>query len=105
MNVDEETFLTAFLDGTLDPELQHRVASARASDPALAEHVRGLTAVHDLVAGLSRPALAADVSAAVLARIAGRRALVHRLARPMGWAAAAAVVAAVSIALAFPNGF
>jgi hypothetical protein len=105
MNLDEETFLTAFLDGTLDPDLQHRVESALASDLALAEHFRALTAVHDLVGGLSRPSPTADVSAAVMARIAGRRALVARLARPLGWAAAAAVVAAVSIALAFPNGF
>ena len=72
MNFDEETFLSAYLDGALDIEQRRRVESSLVSDPRLADHLRSLTAVRDLVAGLSRPGPAADVSALILNRIQER---------------------------------
>jgi hypothetical protein len=75
MNLDEETFLTAYLDGLLDPEQRLRVESALLSDPRLGEDLRALTAVRDLVSGLSRPSASHDVSASVVAAIDRRRGL------------------------------
>ena len=72
MNLDEETFLTAYLDDELDPELRLGVDSALLSSPALVEDLRDLTAVRDLVAGLGRPAPAVDISVAVLSMIRRR---------------------------------
>jgi hypothetical protein len=72
MNRDEETFLSAYLDGELPPEQRDRVDSALVSDSALAEHLRELTVVRDLVAGLARPALQVDVASSVLARLENR---------------------------------
>jgi hypothetical protein len=109
MNLDEETFLTAYVDGALTPEQRLRVEAALESDPGLADHLRGLTAVRDLVAGLSRPGPSPDVSEAVLAQIARRPAwlplsfplpLPVPTARAWRWAAAAAAVAVVSASLA-----
>ncbi len=69
MNADNDTFLTALLDGELDAEQQSRVESAVAADARLSEHLRDLTAVRDLVAGLSRPPAPFDASMAILERI------------------------------------
>jgi hypothetical protein len=117
MNLDVETFLTAHLDGEVDPEQRLGVESALVSDPRLAEDLRTLTAVRDLVAGLSRQAHGPDVSAAVVARIERRR-----VSRPFGlglvltpapasWAAravalvsaAAALIAAATVGLPRAN--
>lgn len=78
MNLDEETFLTAFLDGELDPK-QHRRAKSALSDPKLAEHLRALASVRDMVSGLPRPPSPVDVSTMVVARIEAKRA-----SRPFG---------------------
>ncbi|MFO0910598.1 MAG: zf-HC2 domain-containing protein [Isosphaeraceae bacterium] len=70
MNLDEVTYLTAYLDGALDPEQRSRVEAALMSDTRLADQLRELTAVRNVVAGLSRPQLRLDLSSAVLARLA-----------------------------------
>src|SRR4051812_37648959 len=66
---DSESLLTAYLDGELDPARRSSIATALSSDPDLAEQLRRLSSVRGLVAGLSRPALPADLSAAIAGRM------------------------------------
>src|SRR5438270_391802 len=68
MTLDDDSLLSAYLDGQLSPDQQQLVESASVSDPHVAETLRNLTLVRDLLAGLSREA-AVDVTAPVLARI------------------------------------
>jgi len=70
---NEDTFLTAYLDGELDAGQRLRVDSALLADTRLCDDLRGLTAVRDQVAGLARPASPVDVSASVVATIRRRR--------------------------------
>jgi hypothetical protein len=65
MNLEDETLLSAYLDGELDEEQRLRVELALRSSPRLAEQTHELAAVRDLVSGLPRPALPFDLSAAV----------------------------------------
>lgn len=74
MNPDDQTFLTAYLDGALNPEQRLQVESSLSTDPGLADELRDLAAVRDLVAALPRPPAGVDLSASVLASIARRRA-------------------------------
>ena len=102
MNLEEETFLTAYLDGELPPGPREGVESTLASDPRLAEDLRRLTAVRDLVAGLPRPAAPVDVSAAVVARLGRRPAKVWAVRVAALFASAAALVGAVTVGLLQP---
>jgi hypothetical protein len=70
MSSGDDTFLSAYLDGQLDSNQQQLVESAMVASPALAENLRGLAVVRELVAGLHRDA-GADVSPAVMRRIRG----------------------------------
>ena len=72
MNVEDEEILSAYLDGELEPDERQRIDERLLSDPALAERVRQLSAVRELVASLSRPALGTDLSPALLARISAQ---------------------------------
>lgn len=105
MNPEDETFLSAFLDGELSPDQRASVESALVSNPVLAEHLRELTAVRDLVANLPRPVPGVDLAASVVDQIRqgpqrAARARRRVLARGMaGLAAAASIVLAVSLAL------
>src|SRR4051812_35968358 len=74
MNPEDDPFLSAYLDGELDPAQRAEVESALLSNPALAERLRQLAAVRDLVANLPRPSPREDLSGAVLARIRRRTA-------------------------------
>ncbi len=56
MTLDDESILSAYLDGQLGPEEQQAVESAVCADPRLAEELRSLAALRDLVAGLPREA-------------------------------------------------
>jgi hypothetical protein len=116
MNLDEDTFLSAYLDGVLDPEQRQRVESSLVSDPRLADHLRGLTAVRDLIAALPRPSPVMDVSALVLTRIQERPVLgpirlfpgtAGRSPRVLlaALSTAALVLAAVSLALIAAQAF
>ena len=78
MYTDQDSLLSAYLDGQVDPDQRRRAEAAVASDPAAAEALRSLSGVRDLVAGLSRPR-ARDVSVDVLNRIA------VDAARPRRW--------------------
>jgi hypothetical protein len=68
MSLDDDSLLSAYMDGRLGPDQQQWVESALVSDPQAAEALRHLTILRDLVAGLSREA-PVDVSPAVMARI------------------------------------
>lgn len=68
----DDSFLSAFLDGQLDPEENRRAETAVASDPAAAEALHSLAAVSNLVAGLARPR-GPDVAPLVLRRLAAAR--------------------------------
>jgi len=72
MTNDDESFLSAYMDGQLDPEQQHRVESALAASPQLAERMRGLILVRDMVASLPRDG-SVDVSARVMQQIRARQ--------------------------------
>lgn len=74
MTLDDESVLSAYLDEALTPEQRLRVEAAVRSSPALADCLRELATVRDLVAGLSRPSPGIDVSATVLTSIGRRRA-------------------------------
>jgi hypothetical protein len=103
MNLDEETFLSAFLDGELDAEQRLHVESALVADPRLSEHLRALTTVRHLVGGLPRLSLPRDVSAAVVAQLdrrgeMGRLRLVLDTATTF-WSSRAAAIFSVAAAL------
>lgn len=97
MMIDDESLLSAYLDGELDPAGRLDVVSASLTDPRLAEELHELSGVRDLLAGLSRPGTPRDLALAVCARIDGRRApWTSRRAFAPAVAAAAAVLIAVS---------
>jgi hypothetical protein len=54
MNRDDDSFLSAYLDGELDPDERPLVESALVSDPELAEKLRGLGSLRDLLSSLNR---------------------------------------------------
>ena len=108
MNLEEETYLSAYLDGELTPEQRERVDAALLSDPALGEGLGALATVRDLVVNLSRPAVPFDASARIVAELRARRLTESRrlaLAGRLGAlaAAAAAVVAAATLSFRDPT--
>ena len=68
MSSDDDTILSAYMDGQLDSDQQQQVESALVASPRLAENLRALTAVRDLVAGLPRDT-GVDVAPEVMRRI------------------------------------
>lgn len=72
MNNDDESFLSAYMDGQLGPDQQQRMESVLVANPQLAERLRGLTRLRDLVATLPRDG-SIDVTAFVMQRIQDRR--------------------------------
>jgi len=105
MKTEDEIFLSAYLDGELDPEQRAGVELALLSNPALAERLRQLTLVRDLVANLPRLTLHEDLSSAILARTRSRvpGSLASRLRRSplarIGLAAAALAILSVGLGL------
>jgi hypothetical protein len=85
MTLRDESLLTAYLDGELGPEDRSLVESAVMSDPELAEQLRQLAAVHELVAALPRPVFPADLAGTLCAaldrraQVRGRRTVAVRL--------------------------
>ncbi len=71
MNQDDESFLSAYIDGELAPDQQRRVESVLDANAVLAERMRALTQVRDLVAALPHDR-SIDVTARVMQRIAAR---------------------------------
>jgi len=113
MNCDDDTFLSAYLDGQLDSEERHLVESALVSKPELAEKLRTLASLRDLVASLNRD-FSIDVTARVMGRVRMNRGARSRLLLRPVWlrmvyssprAALAAGIAAgllVTVTLAVP---
>src|SRR5262245_32276816 len=105
MKPEDEPFLSAFLDGELDPDQRAAVESALISSPILAEHLRRLASVRELVANLPRHPARRDLSKAVLERIRQRseRSVLRRRRAVVGTrrvlAAAASIVLAVVLGL------
>src|SRR5947209_14843149 len=105
MTLDDESILSAYLDGELGPEQQQAVESAAIADPRLAEELRGLAALRDLVAGLPRRA-PADMTARVMRRVR-HRARLATASRGLSWGPVhavglAAIAAGVLMMLAIP---
>lgn len=73
MNLDDETYLSAYLDGELDPATRLRIEAALEASPRLSERLGELAAVRTLLGSLPRPTAGADLAPAVLARVAGLR--------------------------------
>jgi hypothetical protein len=95
MSSGDDTFLSAYMDGQLDSDQQQLVESALVASPALAENLRGLAAVRELVAGLHRDACA-DVSPAVMRRIRGLNRSRSLFSPSRAWYAPTRRVAAVA---------
>jgi hypothetical protein len=72
MTNDDESFLSAYMDGQLDPEQQQRVEAAVGASPHVAEKLRNLSLVRDMVAGLPHDGWI-DVSSRVVQEIEARR--------------------------------
>src|SRR4051812_32724724 len=72
--IDDESLLSAYLDGELDPAPRFEVETASLTAPRLAEELHELAGVRDVLAGLSRPGTPRDLAVAVCERIDGRRA-------------------------------
>lgn len=96
MKLNEETFLSAYLDGDLDAGQRRRVESTLLSDARLSDDLRDLTAVRDLIAGLGRPSPPVDVSDPVMATIRRRRDAALWSARVVALVSAAAALVAVA---------
>ena len=105
MTLDDESILSAYLDGQLGPEDQQAVEAALLEDPRLADELRGLSVLRDLLAGLPRES-PVDLTSRVMRRV--RRRAAFRTARgivawgPARAAAIAAIAAAVLMMLAVP---
>ena len=105
MTLDDESILSAYLDGQLGPEDQQAVEAALLEDPRLADELRGLAVLRDLLAGGPRET-PVDLTSRVMRRV--RRRALFRTARgivawgPARAAAIAAVAAGVLMMLAAP---
>ena len=109
---DDDSILSAYLDGQLDADEQRRVELDLVAHPRLAEELRSLTVLRDLVAGLAHDATV-NVAPEVMKGIRCGSARPRRIAvfhwwpadawRPItaigGLAAAAALILAVSLAI------
>jgi len=84
MKFDDESLLSAYMDGQLDPDQHQAVESALLSNPQLSEQLRTLTLLRDLIGGLSRD-VSVDVSFAVLERIRPGRRWRVRLPATIPW--------------------
>src|SRR4051812_1388747 len=69
MKLDDESLLTAYLDGELAPDQRSSIESALLADPELADALRRLAEVRELLAGMPRPTMPVDLAGAVVGRI------------------------------------
>lgn len=73
MNRRDDSWLSAYLDGELDDEQRAAIEARLACDPRLTREVSELARTRDLIAGLTRPRLAADFAQAIVARLDSRK--------------------------------
>ena len=105
MTLDDESILSAYLDGQLGPEEQQVVEAAVLDDPRLAEDLRSLAAApRPGRCQRACPEVPADVTARVMRRVR-RRALLGPAAGIIAWApfraaGLAAIAASVLLAVA-----
>jgi anti-sigma factor RsiW len=108
MNSEDDSLLSAYLDGELSLADRLEFESALMADSGLARRARDLGSVRDLVAGLERPVIGRDMGAEITERIGGlkpssfawvggRRLPKMRL-RVAGLSAAASVLLALTLA-------
>lgn len=67
---DDESLLSAYLDGELDTSRRLQVEAALLSSPLLAARLRDLAHAREAVRSLPRPGVPRDLSSAVVARVA-----------------------------------
>ncbi len=96
MTLDDESLLSAYLDGELGLDEQQAVESAAIADPRLAEELRGLVHLRELLAGLPREA-PRDLTERVMRRVR-RGARPVATFRSLSWAPAGAVVLTMATA-------
>jgi anti-sigma factor RsiW len=107
MKLDDESLLTAYLDGELDPNRKVVVESTLLSKPQLAERLQELAAVRSLVDGMARPTVSYDLSGPIVAEIQGwplfrlGRAARYHATRPRNLIFASGVAAAAGLLLVF----
>lgn len=73
MSFDDETLLSAYLDGELDPARRRKVERALKSSPALAGRLRDLAGVRDALRGLSAPAVPEDLAPRIVSELRVRK--------------------------------
>lgn len=54
MHCDDDSFLSAYMDGQLNPDQQQLVESMLVARPQFGDKLRDLTVVRDMVVGLNR---------------------------------------------------
>ncbi|GAC1448517.1 MAG: hypothetical protein NVSMB9_31780 [Isosphaeraceae bacterium] len=69
MNVDEDTRLSAYLDGELPPEHCREIESTLISDPAQARQLAAFSTLRELVGGLPRPKAPESLADSVVSQI------------------------------------
>jgi hypothetical protein len=70
MSLDDETLLSAYLDGELDLSRRLAVESALLANPRLAERLQDIAGVRRMVGDLPRPTPDVDLSPAILGQVA-----------------------------------
>ena len=70
MNLDDESYLSAYLDDELDPADRQAVEWSIESSLPRADRLRSIAQVREAVAGLDRPAIPRDLGPALAAQIA-----------------------------------
>ncbi len=102
MNLDDESFLSAYLDDELDPADRLAVEWSLESSPRLAERLRSIAQARDALIGLERPALPVDLGFALMARLDSGRHRPGPLARPAArFAFALSALSSVAASLIF----
>ena len=69
MNLDDDSYLSAYLDDELDPADRLAIEWSVESSPPLGEQLRSLCLARDSVAGLDRPGIPCDLAPLVVARL------------------------------------
>lgn len=105
MNLDDESLLTAYLDGALAPRELVCVEEALRTDPRLVQRLAELARVRELIAGLSRPQPPFDLSQAIVAQLASSPVRPRGRVRLGAWQTSYVDVALAAAAVFLAAGF